>query len=253
MKMKLNKNRVVGVFLGLAMLVGIVAISSTATLAQYSQNNNRRVSNWDGYPNWGGSYDLRQTALNAGFNEGSVQGAQDRARGRQSNFNSFKTYQKATKDYNSRYGNRALYQRYFRLAFESGYNTELGISNNQGGWNNNNNNPGWNNNNTGWNNNNGRWNNNRSGNRRGRNWDGYPNWGGTFQLRQTPLNAGYNEGADQGRDDRRDNRNPNNWRNNNDYRNATKDYSSRLGNRELYRRYFREAFENGYADGYDGY
>src|ERR1700730_10848612 len=42
---------------------------------------------------------------------------------------------------------------------------------------------------------------------RGRNWDGYPNWGGTFQLRQTALNAGYNEGIKQGRDDVRHRRN----------------------------------------------
>src|SRR6187551_3195035 len=76
----------------------------------------------------------------------------------------------------------------------------------------------------------------------GRNWDGYPNWGGTFQLRQTALNAGYNEGMKEGRQDRNSNRNPNNWNSDRDYQNATKDYSSRLGNRELYRRYFREAY-----------
>jgi hypothetical protein len=32
------------------------------------------------------------------------------------------------------------------------------------------------------------------GQRRGRDWDGYPNLGGSFDLRQTALNAGYNEG-----------------------------------------------------------
>ena len=31
-------------------------------------------------------------------------------------------------------------------------------------------------------------------NRRGRNWDNYGNYGGSFDLRQTALNAGYNEG-----------------------------------------------------------
>jgi hypothetical protein len=238
MKMKLNGNKVAGLFLGLAMLVGIVAITSTTTYAQYGRDNNRRVSNWDGYPNWGGSYDLRQTALNAGFNEGSKEGAQDRAYNRRSNFNSFRAYQSATKDYNSRYGDRALYQRYFRLAFESGYNTELGIPNDRGGWNNNNN----------------RYPDNRGiqRNRRGRNWDQYGQFGGSYQLRQTALNAGYNNGREQGRKDRDRNRAAN-YRTYKEYREATEDYSSRLGNRELYRRYFREGYDNGYLDGYEGY
>src|ERR1043165_5830281 len=38
--------------------------------------------------------------------------------------------------------------------------------------------------------------------RRGRNWDGYGNFGGSNQLRQTALNAGYNEGMKQGQKDR---------------------------------------------------
>ena len=33
--------------------------------------------------------------------------------------------------------------------------------------------------------------------------DDYPNWGGSFQLRQTALNAGYNEGIKEGRKDRK--------------------------------------------------
>ena len=90
------------------------------------------------------------------------------------------------------------------------------------------------------------------GQRRGRNWDGYPNLGGSFELRQTALNAGYNEGMKEGRNDR--NRGDRfDYRDESDYRNATEDYSSRLGDRELYRRYFREAFANGYEDGYRGY
>ena len=257
MQIKLIENRIAGLILGFAMLFGVIAATSVATNAQWTNNNNRQGRNWDGYPNWGGSFELRQTALNAGFNEGSKEGAQDRARGRRSNFSNFRTYNNATTDYNSRLGSRSLYQRYFRQAFASGYDTEFGsatynggYNNNNGGWNNNN--GGYNNNNGGWSNNNGRWTNTRGGNRRGRNWDGYPNWGGNFQLRQTALNAGYNEGLEQGRADRNSNRNPNNWRGDRDYQNASKDYSSRLGNRELYRRYFREAYENGYQDGYDG-
>jgi hypothetical protein len=89
---------------------------------------------------------------------------------------------------------------------------------------------------------------------RGRSGDGYPNWGGNNELRQTALNAGYNEGAKQGRNDRNRNRGyGSDFRNNSSYRNATKDYNSRFGDRELYRRYFQMAFQNGYADGLRGY
>ena len=241
MKIKfIDRKAITRLFLGLALLVGMVAVSSETANAQYG---NRRPASWDSYPNWGGSYELRQTALNAGFNEGSKEGAEDRARGRRSNYNSFRSYQNATKDYNSRFGNRSLYQRYFRRAFESGYDTEFGSAN----WNNNN--PNWNNNN------NGNWNDNRGNRRRrgrGRNWDQYGSFGGSYQLRQTALNAGYNEGHEQGREDR-DRTRAGNFRTYEEYREATKDYSSRLGNRELYRRYFREGYENGYYDGYDGY
>jgi flagellar biosynthesis GTPase FlhF len=89
-------------------------------------------------------------------------------------------------------------------------------------------------------------------NRRGRNWDQYGGYGGSFQLRQTALNAGYNKGIQEGRKDRsRGDRFD--YRDEGAYQNATEDYSSRLGDRELYRRYFREGFANGYEDGYRGY
>jgi hypothetical protein len=89
-------------------------------------------------------------------------------------------------------------------------------------------------------------------NRRGRNWDRYGSYGGSFQLRQTALNAGYNNGIQEGRKDRsRGDRFD--YRDEGDYQKATEDYNSRFGNRELYRRYFREGFQNGYEDGYRGY
>jgi hypothetical protein len=88
--------------------------------------------------------------------------------------------------------------------------------------------------------------------RRGRSWDGYRNYGGSQQLRQTALNAGYNEGIKKGRDDVR-HRRQYDFQNSSSFDKATKDYSSRLGDRETYRRYFRDAFENGYADGFRGY
>lgn len=77
-------------------------------------------------------------------------------------------------------------------------------------------------------------------------------YGGSYQLRQTALNAGYNEGIKEGRKDRND-RNRFDYRDEEDFRNANTDYSSRLGSRELYAQYFRQGFINGYTDGYRGY
>ena len=77
-------------------------------------------------------------------------------------------------------------------------------------------------------------------------------YGGSFQLRQTALNAGYNEGIKEGRKDRsRGERFE--YRDEEDYRNANTDYNSRFGNRALYQQYFRQGFVNGYSDGYRGY
>ena len=77
-------------------------------------------------------------------------------------------------------------------------------------------------------------------------------YGGSNQLRQTALNAGYNEGIKEGRKDR-NNGDRFEYRDEEDYRNANTDYSSRLGNRDLYQQYFRQGFVNGYSDGYRGY
>lgn len=77
--------------------------------------------NDDNYSNYGGSYEFRQTALNAGYNEGRKAGMEDRSRGRGYNYANDSDYRSADKDYNSRYGNRALYQQYFRQAFINGY------------------------------------------------------------------------------------------------------------------------------------
>ena len=88
--------------------------------------------------------------------------------------------------------------------------------------------------------------------RRGRDWGHYGGWGGSSQLRQTALNAGYNQGIKEGRNDRRRG-DRFNYTDESDYRNASKDYSSRLGDRSLYQRYFRQGFENGYRDGWNGY
>ena len=92
-------------------------------------NNNQRRrdrrrggrDNNDGYSDLGGSFQLRQTALNAGANEGIKEGRKDRSRGERFDFTDEGAFQKATKDYSSRLGDRDIYQRYFREAFESGY------------------------------------------------------------------------------------------------------------------------------------
>jgi hypothetical protein len=94
--------------------------------------------------------------------------------------------------------------------------------------------------------------NNRGRGRRGRSSDGYSDLGGSFQLRQTALNEGFNEGLKEGRNDRRRGE-YSDYTDEKEFQKGTKSYSSKLGDRELYRRYFREAFSHGYADGYAGY
>ena len=94
--------------------------------------------------------------------------------------------------------------------------------------------------------------NNGARKRHGRNWDGYGNFGGSAELRQTALNAGYNEGNNQGKKDH-GKRNNYSYQDQTAYQKATKDYNSRLGDRNIYQRYFREAYDNGYSDGLNGY
>jgi hypothetical protein len=90
------------------------------------------------------------------------------------------------------------------------------------------------------------------GNNGGYSNDGYGNYGGSFDLRQTALNAGFADGAKEGRKDRSRNER-HDYTDESDFQKATRDYSSRLGDRSLYQRYYREAFANGYDDGYNGY
>jgi hypothetical protein len=84
--------------------------------------------------------------------------------------------------------------------------------------------------------------------------DGYSNngyYGASSQLRQTAINAGYNEGLEEGRKDR-ERRDRYDYSDEGDYRSATKNYNSRFGDRETYRQYFRQGFQAGYRDGYNG-
>lgn len=225
-------------------LIGVAAVIGLFLTAAVSANAQWRNS--DGYPNWGGSYQLRQTALNAGYNEGTEAGEDDRSRGRQRNLNDFEEYREATKDYNSRMGDRELYKRYFRLAFENGYNTVLGIR--RGGVYTRD--PYHNNRDPYYNNRDPYYSQGYRRERRGRNWGTYSNYGGSYEMRQTALNAGYNEGNEEGNKDRERNRRFDPY-SNDEYRKASKDYNSRFGNLALYQRYFREGYINGYSDGYN--
>jgi hypothetical protein len=146
MKMIDFKNKLAGTLFAIALLFGIGLAANLTAHAQYPYPNDRsyqrdrrdrdrdqrqRDSDWrnrrggnrfnDGYPDLGGSFDLRQTALNAGANNGIKAGRDDRRRGRQYDFQDERDFQKATKDYSSRLGDLGLYRTYFRMAFEHAY------------------------------------------------------------------------------------------------------------------------------------
>jgi hypothetical protein len=237
------QNKIKAATTALALVFGAAFVFSTKVQAQnpndrYSQD--RRERNLDQYGNYGGTAELRQTALNAGYNEGVREGSNVSRNARQTNYQLSDVYRRATNGYSYRLGDRELYRRYFREGFDNGYKTssqsDLGRDNRDSR-----------DRNRDWNNNG----NNGNQTRRGRNWDGYKNYGGSFELRQTALNAGYNEGIKQGRNDR-NRRNRADYRDQSNYRRALQDYSSKLGDRELYQRYYRDAFGNGYEDGVGG-
>jgi len=222
------------------LFIAAIVLSATANAQDRYPNNdpNRSDRNLDQYGTYGGSQGLRQTALNAGYDQGLRQGNYDRQNGgTQSNYRNSDVYRRATQGYTSNLGDRELYRRYFREAFEKGYNSS---ASNQGNLPRDNRDQYPTRDNTG------------TRARRGRNWDGYSNIGGSAELRQTALNAGYNEGNKQGKSDR-GKRNNSNYQGQAAYQKATRDYSSRLGDRGIYQRYFREAYDNGYSDGLNGY
>lgn len=154
MKLTNLRNKIGGAILGVAVLLGVGMMSSITAQAQYQypdynrsqqdrnrdrdQDRNRGRGNdqgndqWnngrgngdrrgDGYRNYGGTFQLRQTALNAGFNDGLKEGRKDRSHGDRYEFQDEGAFQKATRDYNSRMGDRYTYQRYYRDAFANGY------------------------------------------------------------------------------------------------------------------------------------
>src|ERR1051326_7415936 len=137
MKTDQSQSRIGNAFLVFSMLFGIgIALSITAQAQnpddRYTQDRsasdngdqNRRGRDWDRYGSYGGSSELRRTALNAGYEEGVKEGRKDRGNNSRTEHRNLSSYQKATKDYTPRLGDRELYRRYFREAFEEGYNAE---------------------------------------------------------------------------------------------------------------------------------
>lgn len=89
-------------------------------------NDDWRRRNQDPYGqngNWGygGNSQLRQTALNAGYNRGIQDGRKDRSRGERFEYRDEGAYQDASRDYSSRLGDRENYRQYFRQGFANGY------------------------------------------------------------------------------------------------------------------------------------
>lgn len=102
--------------LALGLLLLVAAAGSVSAQRQPKGGNAAKK-----YKNYGGSAQLRQTAINAGYEEGIKEGRADRSRGERMNFTDESSYQSATKGYSARLGDKLLYQRYFRAAFENGY------------------------------------------------------------------------------------------------------------------------------------
>src|SRR5258706_15300136 len=95
--MKTNSTQVrmgMAVVWSLLLIIGIGLGSS----AQAQYDRNRRGRNWDNYGNYGGSFQLRQTALKAGYNEGMKNGTAARSRKKKNKFTDQKTYRKKTKN-----------------------------------------------------------------------------------------------------------------------------------------------------------
>src|SRR5580765_5657912 len=111
-----RKTRRAGLVFTLLFTAAIV-LSATANAQDRYPNNdpNRRDRNLDQYGTYGGTQELRQTALKAGYDQGLRQGNYDRQnRGTQSNYQNSAVYRRATQGYTSNLGDREVYRRYFR-------------------------------------------------------------------------------------------------------------------------------------------
>src|SRR4029078_7469791 len=92
-------------------------VTMTGSAAQRQTKRGRNFGN----PNWGGDAVLRETALQAGYEEGIKAGRTDRSRGEKFNFADESAYKDAAKGYKAQLGDKTTYQRYFRAGFENGY------------------------------------------------------------------------------------------------------------------------------------
>ena len=94
MKTDQSQSRIGAAFLAFSLLFGIGIALSMSAQAQYPDDRytqdrnrgdngdqNRRGRDWDRYGNYGGSSELRRTALNAGYEEGVKEGRKDRGNG----------------------------------------------------------------------------------------------------------------------------------------------------------------------------
>jgi hypothetical protein len=112
-KMRCNYKNWLKSVSALALVLFLVTAAGSA-----AQRQAKRGRDW-GNPNWGGSAVLRQTALQAGYDEGIKAGRNDRSRGERFNFEDESAYKDATKGYNTQLGDKTIYRRYFRAGFEN--------------------------------------------------------------------------------------------------------------------------------------
>ncbi|HET9785793.1 MAG TPA: hypothetical protein VFP47_01600, partial [Pyrinomonadaceae bacterium] len=103
MKRDQSKNRSGIAFLVFSLLFAIGMFLSTTAQAQNQDdrwvrdrdnvNQDRRGRDWDRYGNYGGSSELRRTALNAGYEEGIKEGRKDRGNGRRIEHRNLSSYE----------------------------------------------------------------------------------------------------------------------------------------------------------------
>jgi hypothetical protein len=98
-------------------LVLLLVALSVSVSAQRKARRGRNGANL----NFGGSTQLRETALHTGYDSGVNAGRNDRSRHERFDFKDESDYKTATKGYTSDLGDQSLYQRYFRAGFENGY------------------------------------------------------------------------------------------------------------------------------------
>jgi hypothetical protein len=109
-----------GFLAGLFMLtlVALMAISATAFAQRHVRRRavvpQRREQRQD-------YSQLEQTAKTNGYNNGKLEGINDRKRGEPANFRDERAYKNATQGYSPLLGSKSHYQEVYRVSFENGY------------------------------------------------------------------------------------------------------------------------------------